>query len=91
MHGRVIDEWHNPVPNFQFWVRSEKAEGKAFEAATDLDGWFALERVPAGRLILGTQSLPPVRLTGIELTAGTDQYVEVVLDEVDTRSQVFDQ
>ena len=86
VRGRVLDGQNNPVADFHFWLRSANAQGRTLEVTADMDGWFAVEQVPAGRLTLGTRSQPQVRITGHELTAGAVQYIDVVFDERDTRS-----
>ena len=91
LRGRVLDGQHNPVPNFNFWLRSASAEGRALPVTTVADGSFVVEQVPAGRLTLGTRSQPQVRITGIELAARAVQYIDVVLDEGDTRSTGLEQ
>ena len=81
VHGRVVDAQHNPMPDFHFWVRSASAEGRALPVVTDVNGGFNVEQVPAGELTLGTRSQPQLHIRNIELTAGTDKYIEIVLGQ----------
>ncbi len=80
VYGRVLDGQYNPVPEFNFWLRSTSAKGRALPVMADSEGSFTVEDVPAGRLTLGTRSQPRVRITGIELTAEDVKYIEIMLE-----------
>lgn len=84
VRGRVLDELNQPVSDFHFWIRSANAEGRVFNVTADIDGWFEVEKVPTGQLTLGSRSQPLMRITGFELIAGVDQYIEVVLVDADS-------
>ena len=80
LRGRMVDVMGEPVPHFSVWLHSDELQGKWIKVTGDGSGQFEVADVPEGRLTLQTRSQPLLRTTGIELAAGSDAYVEVVLD-----------
>ncbi len=78
--GRMVNVSGFPVPHFSMWLQSDEARGSWIKVTGDSFGYFEIGDVPEGRLRLQTLSRPLFRTTGVELVAGTDAYVEVVLD-----------
>ena len=78
--GRMVDVSGYPVPHFSMWLQSDEAQGSWIKVIGDSFGYFEIGDVPEGRLRLQTLSRPLFRTTGVELVAGSDVYVEVVLD-----------
>lgn len=78
--GRMVDVSGYPVPHFSMWLQSDEAQGRWIKVTGDSVGFFEIGDVPEGRLRLQTLSRPMFRTTGVELAAGSDAYVEVVLD-----------
>lgn len=78
--GRMVDVSGFPVPHFSMWLQSDEARGSWIKVTGDSFGYFEIGDVPEGRLRLQTLSRPLFRTTGVELVAGSNVYVEVVLD-----------
>ena len=80
LRGRMVDVGGEPVPHFSMWLHSDQARGQWTKVVGDGSGYFEVTDVPDGRLTLQTRSEPQFRTTGIELAAGSEAYVEIVLD-----------
>jgi protocatechuate 3,4-dioxygenase beta subunit len=79
LEGRMIDAAGDPVPHVSLRVESAHARGKVRQVTGDAGGYFEVEEMPAGPLILGTLA-PLQRISGVNLDAGARPYVELMLD-----------
>lgn len=78
--GRMIDEQDNPVAGFRMWVMASGATQGALPITSDRRGYFELAEAPAGSIIFDTRSSPRLSVRGIDLPAGGDRDVVLVLD-----------
>jgi protocatechuate 3,4-dioxygenase beta subunit len=78
--GRMIDADENPLPSFRLWLWSMRARGRPLPVSTDSDGYFVVEQAPEGPLRFGTRSRPHLEISGINLAAGDDAEVVLVVD-----------
>ena len=76
----MVDAQGYPVPYFSLWLRNEQARGKSLQVTGNADGYFEVEKFPAGSLTLQTRSSPQLRISGIRLDANSEKYVELILD-----------
>jgi protocatechuate 3,4-dioxygenase beta subunit len=78
--GRMIDEEGSPVVGFRLWVAASGAIQGAVPISSDQQGYFELAEAPAGSLSFDTRSSPRLAIRGVDLQAGGDQDVVLVLD-----------
>ncbi len=60
-------------------MESSNARGKVRQVTGDAAGYFDVDEVPAGPLTFGTLA-PVQRISGVNLEAGAEPYVVLVLD-----------
>lgn len=92
VRGYMVDGDGNPVPSFGLWLRSTNAAAKSAEITGDVDGFFAVEDVPAGPLIFETRSLPRFTVSGFALKPDevADLRLPVDWGEYELRGRIVD-
>ena len=80
VRGRMVDPLGRPVPDFVFWLRSTKAQGRSVSVTSDGEGRFEAMDVPAGSLIFETRSLPRFTVKGFVLEPESELDATLVLD-----------
>ena len=78
--GHMVDVDGNPVARFSLLLRSDSALNQSLRVTGDSQGYFFVGGVPAGELILETSSSPLFTVSGIDLAAGEERQLPVVLD-----------
>lgn len=78
--GWMTDTEGNPVSNFTLLARSYDSRGSAVQVTSDRDGYFRVYDIPDGRLRLESGSFPRFVVSGIQLAAGSDIEIDLVLD-----------
>ncbi len=78
--GNMVDVLGEPVPSFTLLLTSSKAAGRTVPVVGDDNGYFAVDKVPEGRLTFVTRSQPRVSIRGAELTATSEVFVRLVID-----------
>lgn len=77
--GRMVDQAGAPVPHFSLRAQSTQARGKVRQVTSDAAGYFEVQDMPSGPLILEAAA-PPHRISGVRLDEGVVQDVDLVLD-----------
>ncbi|MHC5074520.1 MAG: carboxypeptidase regulatory-like domain-containing protein, partial [Planctomycetota bacterium] len=92
LSGRMLDAEGNPLPDFTLWLQSTRNPANRVPVTADRAGGFVVENAPEGRLLFITRSAPRLEVQGIELGAGEDKEVDLVLDRGDheLRGSVLD-
>jgi hypothetical protein len=81
LKGQMVDINGKPVPRFSLWLRSALATMPPTLLVTgDELGYFFVDKLPAGKLSLQTNSIPYINISGIELAPGVEEYVQLALD-----------
>ena len=80
LEGQVVNAMGVPVPDVSFWITSVSARGRSIELKVDSDGRFELPDCPAGKLLLDTRSSPRFTVRGLEVTAGSERAIRIVVD-----------
>ena len=81
LNGTITDFYGQPVPAFTLLVRSENAPHEAAQQVTsDQSGFYFIDNVPDGRVRFETLSFPRFVISGIELPAGKEAEVDLLLD-----------
>jgi protocatechuate 3,4-dioxygenase beta subunit len=80
LSGRMVDAEGRPVPDFGLRITSADAPARWRQVSGDADGYFELDEVPEGELILQAASMPRLRIDGVMVDAAADTYAELVLD-----------
>ena len=90
--GRMIDLEGNPIPGFRLWLVNTEAQHSSLPVSSDDSGYFRVEEAPEGRLIFSTRSDPVLTVSGIELPAGGEREVLLLLDwgDHEVRGSVLD-
>ncbi len=78
--GHMVDIDGNPIPRFSLQLRSETATNQWLRVTGDDQGYFVVNDVPAGVLNLRTFSSPSLNINGIDLPAGEERQLPLVLD-----------
>jgi protocatechuate 3,4-dioxygenase beta subunit len=78
--GNMVDVDGNSIPGFSLQLRSETASNQWLRVTGDDQGYFAVDNVPAGSLVLRTFSSPSLTVNGINLPAGKETQLPLVLD-----------
>jgi hypothetical protein len=78
--GRMVDGEGHPISGLSLRVRSAMAMSKSFSVTGDDMGRFQLDRVPEGELSFESRSLPRFSAQGVELPAGAEREVSLVID-----------
>jgi hypothetical protein len=93
LRGRMVDAEGNALPGFRLWVVSSVATRNALPISSDERGDFELADAPAGSLSFGTRASPRLAVQGVELAAGAERDVVLVLDwgEQEITGQVVDE
>jgi hypothetical protein len=80
LRGFLRDAHGNPISGLALELRRAQGGGPAVRISGAPDGYFALESVPAGELVLSSPSAPGLLVGGIVVGAGEEKQLEVVLD-----------
>ncbi|MDH3673516.1 MAG: carboxypeptidase-like regulatory domain-containing protein [Gammaproteobacteria bacterium] len=78
--GHMVDVDGNPIPRFSLLLRSGTATSQWLRVTGDSQGYFVVDDVPAGALILRTSSTPLFTVSGIDLPGGDETQLALVLD-----------
>jgi len=79
--GQMVDPEGKPVPEFSLWLRNLDAINQPVLTVTsDQQGFFEVDEVEEGALILETHSSPLYSISGIHLSAGEEKDIRLVLD-----------
>jgi hypothetical protein len=78
--GRMVDVEENPLPQLRLWLATSAGSRSALPLASDARGEFVVEEAPAGALVFDTRSQPRLSVTGLQLLAGEERDVVLVLD-----------
>lgn len=78
--GQLVNLSGEPVPHFELVLRNMASRAPNALVSTDEDGQFELPAVPAGQLVVASQSTPAILVEGLELTAGGKLHLPLVLD-----------
>ncbi len=81
LHGTLVNPEGSVLPSFTVRVKSSGAVDRyPLDLTSDAFGGFWIREIEAGDLLFMTTSLPRLEARGAVLEAGTNRYVEVVLD-----------
>jgi 5-hydroxyisourate hydrolase-like protein (transthyretin family) len=81
LSGQMVDSEGQPVPRFSLWLRNPGAVNRGASLVTgDQQGFFSVDEVEAGDLLLETRSSPLFSISGIRLTEREEKSVRLVLD-----------
>ncbi len=78
--GQMLNMDGRPVPNFTLSVSSEAVRSASLSVTSDGGGYFAINGVPEGRVRFQSQSFPRFVTSGVELSAGSEVEVDLLLD-----------
>ncbi len=90
--GRIVNLNGEPVPDFDLVLRNSDSRQPNAVVSTDAYGNFDVNGVPAGELIVASQSAPSILVQGLELKPGGRLHVPLILDwgEHELRGIVLD-
>ena len=81
LSGQMVDPEGRPVPEFSLWLRNPGAINRGASLVTgDQQGFFSVDKVEAGDLLLETRSSPLFSISGIRLSEREEKSVRLVLD-----------
>ena len=80
LSGQMMDMYGTHIPNFMLVLETEESSYYKAHVLGDDAGHFTVEKAPAGELRLQTSSTPYYSIGGIQLAAGAELQVPVVLD-----------
>jgi hypothetical protein len=80
LSGRMVDTTGAAVAGFSLRLTSADAPARWRLVHSDARGYFEVDEVPEGALVLQTASTPRLRIDGVRVDADSDAYVEPVLD-----------
>jgi hypothetical protein len=78
--GRLVNPNGEPVPDFDLVLRNTASRRPNTLVSTDRDGKFEMPEVPAGELVLASQSTPAFLVQGLRLEPGENLRLPLVLD-----------
>jgi len=78
--GQVVNQNGTPVADFGLVLRNISSRKPNAVIRTDDSGYFSIPAVPAGDLIMASQSAPSTLVQGIHLEPGDKMYLRLVLD-----------
>ena len=78
LFGRMLDVTGAPVAGFSLRLISADAPARWRQVNGDAEGYFQVNEVPEGELVLQTASTPKLRIAGVRVDAEAD--VDLVLD-----------
>ncbi len=77
--GQMLDVEGNPIPHYNLTLRS-KDRPWSTEVISDAQGYYSVEGAPEGELLFETRSLPHFTISGVRLSADTEQHLPLILD-----------
>ena len=80
LSGQMVNLFGNPIPNFSLVLNTKEISFYNRRVIGDGSGNFEVKQAPAGELRLRTNSTPYYTVEGIQLNAGAELQVPVVLD-----------
>jgi hypothetical protein len=81
LSGQMVDPNGLPVPEFSLWLRNPDAVNQPVVLVTgDRQGYFEVDQIEEGALILETRSTPHHSINGIHLSAREKKDVRLTLD-----------
>jgi hypothetical protein len=78
--GQLVNVNGEPVPDFELVLRNVDSRKANTLVSTDEFGNFAIPEVPAGELVVASQSTPAILVQGLQLRAGDRLHLPLVLD-----------
>jgi hypothetical protein len=78
--GQLVNVDGEPVPDFDLVLRNAGSRSPNALVSTDEDGNFDIPTVPAGALVVASQSTPAILVEGLELQSGEQLHLPLVLD-----------
>ena len=78
--GHIVNLNGEPVPNFDLVLRNTASRKPNALVSTDESGNFKIPAVPAGALVVASQSTPSILVQGLELQPGDKLHLPLVLD-----------
>jgi protocatechuate 3,4-dioxygenase beta subunit len=81
--GRMVDVEGSPLPGLSLWLESSAAALNRISVSSDDRGYFEVDEVPAGRLISDKHGPTWLHVSGLEIRAGEEANVILVLDSGD--------
>ena len=80
LSGQMLNVFGVPIPNFTLVLQTKETSYYNQRVLGDSSGNFTVEKAPAGELRMKTKSNPYYTIEGIQLNAGAEREVPVVLD-----------
>lgn len=80
LSGQMLNVFGSPIPNFTLVLQTKETSYYSQRVLGDSGGNFTVEKAPAGELSMKTKSNPYYTIEGIQLNAGAEQEVPVILD-----------
>jgi hypothetical protein len=80
LRGRIVNSDGAPVPDIELAVRNTRLAQNSAMIRSDSTGSFLVDEMPAGETLLASEAMPAVLVRGIEVRAGGESAVDVVID-----------
>jgi hypothetical protein len=80
LSGRIVNSNGAPVSNLELVLRNEMSRDPAAVLRTDENGNFAVTSVPAGKIVLSSESDPAFLVQGVGLVPGQNTSIPLTLD-----------
>jgi hypothetical protein len=92
LEGQMVDLENYPIPGFSLTVKSRSASHHSVQVTGDDQGFFVVEDIPVGPVVLKTTSFPRFAVVGLQASQEADEPVTVILDlgEHELRGLVVD-
>jgi hypothetical protein len=78
--GQLVNVHGEPVPEFDLVLRNTASRRPNTIVTTNEFGSFEVPAVPAGELVVASQSTPSILVQGLQLAAGESLHLPLVLD-----------
>jgi protocatechuate 3,4-dioxygenase beta subunit len=90
--GRMMDTEGRAMGGFSMTLRSNKSQSNYVEVTGDDNGYFTVDKAPAGNLVFATRSRPQFTISGVTLEPGGSVHADLVIDwgDLDFTGRVID-
>jgi hypothetical protein len=78
--GQLVNVSGEPVPDFELVLRNTGSQKPNALVTSDKSGNFVIPAVPAGELVVASQSTPAILVQGLHLAAGEKLDLPLVVD-----------